>query len=39
MTKYLDTEVDMKGWAERAMEARLAREEQKKKEGGVPPSS
>jgi hypothetical protein len=29
----------MKGWAVKAMEARLAREEEEKKKGGVPPSS
>ncbi|KAF9151574.1 MAP kinase kinase Wis1 [Linnemannia schmuckeri] len=39
LTKYLDTEVDMKGWAVKAMEARFAREEEEKKKGGVPPSS
>ncbi|KAF9123229.1 MAP kinase kinase Wis1 [Mortierella sp. 14UC] len=39
LTKYLDAEVDMKGWAVKAMEARLAREEEAKKKGGVPPSS
>jgi len=39
LSKYGEDEVDMKSWAVKAMEARIAREEAAKNGTVVPPSS
>lgn len=39
MTKYDEKEVDMKGWAVKAMEARIAREAEAKAKDPKPASS